>query len=290
VGYDYARIMTARLTKTFADSKATVAFAVENPATLTPAGSTSLVYTGGTGVGSLGNSATYSTNLAPDLLAKIAFDPGFGHYEIKALGRFFRDRVLPTAALPAGTNNTQFGGGIGVAAIVPILPKKFDLIAEGLYGRGIARYGDSSTTDVVIKPNGKISPVMNVHALAGFEAHVTPKLDWYLYGGDEYQGRDTYTIGTVSSGYGLPTTSIAPCFAAESASPSCSAVLKNLVQGVGGFWYNFYKGPFGSLRYGMQYSYTYKTTWAGTNGTAGVVAGPKANENMVMTSFRYYIP
>jgi hypothetical protein len=34
----------------------------------------------------------FSTNLAPDLLAKVTFEPGRGHFEIKALGRFFRDR------------------------------------------------------------------------------------------------------------------------------------------------------------------------------------------------------
>jgi len=299
VGYDFARLMTARLTKTFGEKKTTtVAFAVENPATIGIVGSTSLVYTGGAGVGSLQNGAgtgstggTFSTNLAPDLIAKIAFDPGYGHYEIKALGRYFRDRVLPTTGNPSGTNNTKFGGGLGLAAILPVVPKKIDIIAEGLYGRGVARYGDSSTNDITIRPDGNISPIMNIHALAGLEAHPTPKFDLYVYGGDEYLSKNVYTIGSVTSGYGVPTTNIAPCFAAESASPACAAVLKNLAQGTMGFWWHLYKGGFGSMRYGMQYSYTNKTTWQGANGTGGaLIHGPRANEAMVMSSFRYYLP
>src|SRR5258708_19290327 len=38
----------------------------------------------------------FSTPLAPDLLAKVAFEPGWGHFEIKGLARFFRDRVPST--------------------------------------------------------------------------------------------------------------------------------------------------------------------------------------------------
>jgi len=30
----------------------------------------------------------FSTSFAPDLLAKVAFEPGWGHFEFKALGRF----------------------------------------------------------------------------------------------------------------------------------------------------------------------------------------------------------
>ena len=44
------------------------------------------------------NTPTYSTNLAPDMIVKLAYDsPKLGHYEVKGLGRFFRDRVVPTA-------------------------------------------------------------------------------------------------------------------------------------------------------------------------------------------------
>ena len=62
-----------------------------------------------------------------------------------------------------------------------------------------------------------------------------------------------------------------------------------------GFWHKLYQGPKGGLRWGLQYSYDYKIGWSGNNTSptaaiqpAGV--GPKAVDNMIWTSFRYYIP
>jgi hypothetical protein len=46
------------------------------------------------------------------------------------------------------------------------------------------------------------------------------------------------------------------------------------------------------MQFGVQYSYLSKNAWSGTGGVAaGAPAiGPKANDNMIFTSFRYYIP
>jgi hypothetical protein len=295
VGYTWARLMSVRVAKSFADDKATVAFSVENPAMLVAgqAPAPAPVF-GGTGSGQLGNGNTYSANLAPDLIAKVAFDPGYGHYEIKAVGRFFRDRigeVSATTTTPgvAGSNQTTFGGGLGAAAILPLVSKKLDFIAEGLVGRGTARFGDSSNVDVTYRANGSLSPIKNLQALAGIEGQITPKLSMYVYGGDEYLGRNIFGTGATATGYGLPSVKNTTCF--EANSNSCSALMKNLIQGTAGFWYNVYKGSYGTLRYGMQYSYTYKNTWAGVNANPGATTGaPKANENMAFTSIRYYIP
>src|SRR4029434_9339164 len=38
----------------------------------------------------------HSTTLAPDLVAKIVSEPAWGHFEIKAVGRLFRDRIAAT--------------------------------------------------------------------------------------------------------------------------------------------------------------------------------------------------
>jgi hypothetical protein len=42
----------------------------------------------------------------------------------------------------------------------------------------------------------------------------------------------------------------------------------------------------------MQYSYITKSGWSGNGGLAAGSAGisPKANDNMVFTSFRYFLP
>ncbi|HEX9121386.1 MAG TPA: hypothetical protein VF840_12680, partial [Terriglobales bacterium] len=53
-----------------------------------------------------------SINAAPDLIGKVAFEPGWGHFEVGVLGRFFRDRVatgLVTAGTPPVTTTTNAG-------------------------------------------------------------------------------------------------------------------------------------------------------------------------------------
>ena len=46
------------------------------------------------------------------------------------------------------------------------------------------------------------------------------------------------------------------------------------------------------MQFGIQYSYLAKDAWSGTGGVAaGAPAiSPKGNDNMIFTSFRYYIP
>ncbi len=82
-------------------------------------------------------------------------------------------------------------------------------------------------------------------------------------------------------GYGtLPGSSNAGCIVEGG---SCSAITKSIQQITGGFWDKFYQGPFGRAQFGIQYSYTEKKAFADSNGFA-----PKATENMIFTSFRFY--
>ncbi len=78
------------------------------------------------------NAANYSFNPSPDIIAKLAFEPGFGHYEIFGVYSRFRDRIFPcedvasTSSLryrydPAANasgafNSSKNGGGIGANA------------------------------------------------------------------------------------------------------------------------------------------------------------------------------
>lgn len=284
VGFNWARLWSVRVAKKFSDT-VTAAFSVENPQTLfnsltippTLEGFSNTPLTASAG-SQLANPP--SVNLAPDMIAKVAFDPGWGHYEIKALGRVFRDRVAGV-----GTNVTA-SGGVGVGAILPIVQKKADLILQAMAGAGTARYGDSSNVDVTIRPDATLVPVKNLQTLVGLELHPNPKLDWYLYGGDEYLGRAAYVDDTGKGfGYGSPLAVNDGCsLEIQTATSKCQANLKNLWQGTTGFWYRFYKGDKGTVQYGLQYSYTHKDTWTGVGGA------PKAFENIIMTSFRYYLP
>jgi len=306
VGYDFARLATFRIAKSFNNKKTTVAFSVENPATLNFGASSAVAGLASTGSGSLGNSTvssctaaagaavsctgspTYSTNLAPDMIGKIAFDPGWGHYEVKGVMRYFRDRVLPPNATTPGDNHTTVGGGFGAGAILPVVKSKVDVIAEVLYGWGIARYGDSSN----VKPtDNQLSPEENVHFLLGVETHPRPNLDIYFYGGDEYLGRNfNYGSPFKANVAPLPNYGVnnSTCFAEFGY--KCSANMRNLAQFATGFWYRFYKGTMGTVQYGMQYSYTSKKTWASSATATAPSMAPSGDEHIIMTSFRYYLP
>jgi hypothetical protein len=288
VGFTWTRQWGARVTKKLND-RTWIAFALENPETslsvtnpppnvfgfnnspnaTSPGSLLTLNNTpGATGV---------STDLAPDVIAKVVFEPGWGHYEVKAVGRFFRDRIN-------GSNNYTAGGGFGVAAILPA-QRKLDLIFQGLAGSGIGRYGAGAGSDVTLRPDGSIVPIRAFQALGGAEFHPAPKLDLYAYFGDEYWGRAAYIDSTGRGvGYGSSLNDNSGCQVEVSNSSPCQAQNRDLWQAQPGFWYRFYKGTSGTMQLGMSYSYTHRSTWVGTG------VEPNGIENMVITSFRYYLP
>jgi len=51
-----------------------------------------------------------------------------------------------------------------------------------------------------------------------------------------------------------------------------------------GWVYRIYSGPAAKLQYGAAYSHLVRNGWTGVSGA------PKATNNFVYTSFRYYIP
>jgi len=104
---------------------------------------------------------------------------------------------------------------------------------------------------------------------------------------------------TSSVGYGSPffnnsgcnTEAVPTANNAPAAGGTCNGDIRNIQEGTLGFWHRFYKGPKGTVQWGIQYSYLVKNTWSGNNNTpANVGVQPKAIENMVLTSFRYYLP
>jgi hypothetical protein len=320
VGYNWARQLGARVTKNFAN-KVWLAFSVENPETATnvsnaPANilglntsTNALAPSGLIVLNNVPGANGVSTNLAPDIAVKAVFEPGWGHYEIKGLGRFFRDRIAGTAAVP-GVSNTSYGGGIGASLSLPVIPKKLDIIAQALAGNGIGRYGSGVGPDVTIRPDGKLVAIRAYQALGGLESHPSDKFDVYAYLGGEYYQRTAYVNPAATSvnasgvGYGSPFINVANCaIGFSSGTPpvatteanfaaTCNAQSRYVYEAQPGFWYRFYRGPKGTLQFGMSYSYTYRQTYPGLLGNSFTATKyePKGIENMVMTSFRYVLP
>jgi len=77
-----------------------------------------------------------------------------------------------------------------------------------------------------------------------------------------------------------------------SSGANCAGDIRLIQEATAGFWYKFYQGPKGRFQFGVQYSYLSKVAWSGTGGVpaGGSAISPKGIDNMVWTSFRYYLP
>jgi len=234
--------------------------------------------------------------------------------------------IAPTSA--GAFNDSRTGGGGGASFRVPLFAKKLDFGFKGVYGDGIGRFGSSQLADATARPDGTLAPIRTGHGLGILEFHPTPKLDIYAYGGAEYAARAAYTgyasvkattttvapagggnVTTTTAvvrsingigGYGNraanntgcstenpPVTQLLP-----SAGGSCAGDARIVIEGTFGFWHKIYQGPKGGVRWGTTYSYLTRTGWSGSGGLTAGSAGlsPKAVDNMVWTSFRYYLP
>jgi len=294
VGFTWTRQRAFRVTRNF-NNKVWMAFAVENPETTFSA---TFVPPNIMGLNTSPNAATgvnllpflanysngYSTSLAPDLLAKVAFEPGWGHFEIKALGRFFRDRIASTATTNGHTNITE-GYGIGFGALKPFVNKKLEASMEGLLGQGIGRYGSSGLPDVTLNPTtGELRPLRQARIMGGLVYHRSSRLDLYTYGGDEYTGRYAFISPTgTAAGYGSPLVSYAGC-TNEVALNTCSGANRNIYDVTAGYWYRIYGGEYGRVEQGNQVVYIQRDLWS------GIGRPPKGSDIVIYSSFRFYLP
>jgi hypothetical protein len=234
--------------------------------------------------------------------------------------------VSPTAA--GAFNDSRTGGGGGASFRVPLFSKKLDFGVKGVYGDGIGRFGSSQLADATARPDGTLAPIRTGHGLGILEFHPSPKLDIFAYGGAEYAARAAYTgydsvkatattiapagggpVTTTTAvvraingigGYGNPSANNTGC-SAEAApvnqltpngGGTCAGDSRIVIEGTLGFWHKLYQGPKGGFRWGITYSYLTRTGWSGSGGLPAGSAGiaPKAVDNMVWTSFRYYLP
>jgi hypothetical protein len=236
----------------------------------------------------------------------------------------------PVRSAAGAFNDTRVGGGLGASAVFTVLNKKLDFGVKAVAGDGVGRYGSAQLADETFRPDGTAALIRTVHGLGKVEVHPNPKLDIYFYGGSEYAWRAGYagyttiavtntpaipasagspaipatsntTISTTAiGGYGNPAANNSGCSTENpptgsffpSSGGTCAGDIRIITEGTVGFWHKFYNGPKGGLRWGIQYSYITKSGWSGSGGLPAGTPGisPKAVDNMIWTSFRYYIP
>ncbi len=238
--------------------------------------------------------------------------------------------ALLTAPSAIGAyNETRSGGGMGLSATLPVIAKKLEVSLKATAGDGTGRFSASQLSDVTARPNGTLAPIRDEQTFFRLEGHPSPKLDLYAYFGNEYAARTaysgyttvkvtntpaipafgtqpaypsitTYTTTSTVGGYGNLFANNSGCGTeaapAATGTPgtggTCAGDIRNIMEGTVGFWHKLHQGPEGRMQWGLQYSYLEKFAWSGggglTAGTAGLA--PKAVDNMVFTSLRYFLP
>ncbi|MEJ0052141.1 MAG: hypothetical protein WDN02_13185 [Methylovirgula sp.] len=238
------------------------------------------------------NTATnYSLNRVPDAIAKVAWDPTFGdramHFEAFGLYTDLYDRV----EYPGGnfTSRDTTGWGAGGSVVVSVLPKWVDFEANVMTGRGIGRYGVSTLPTATFNADGSLSPIPETIALGFLTLHATPQIDLWAAAGIEHEYGDYFSGGTVN-GPGSPLANNTGCNTETAAASTCNGITKDIWQLTGGVWDRVYQGDFGSVRVGVQYSYTQRELFAGSGGLPAGSAplGAKTTDNILLTSLRYY--
>ena len=223
------------------------------------------------------NSATaYSVDVAPDMIVKVAADPGYGHYEAYGLGRFFKSRV---STLGAGKDQVAFGGGIGGSVTLPLVPKLVDFTGNILAGSGIGKYGASQLPDASFKANGSPAPLPEVIGLVGLIGHPTPAFDVYGYLGTEQIGRETNGLKGTGPGYGGSNVVNTQCNI--ELGTACGAQTRSVTGGAVGAWWRFLHGNYGTMMAGAQYGYDQRIAFHGVGGK------PSTDESIVMFTLRY---
>jgi outer membrane murein-binding lipoprotein Lpp len=317
VGFNWTRQWQIRAVQEVSPGVA-LGVSVENPATIiaastaaAPAGTGGAFVSGGivdgvvvnflnTGTGGFLQAVNVSTDQIPDIIEKAAFDPGWGHYEIFGLQRFFTDHTLTcipgpcvagSTGMTGNTNtHTRFGAGIGGSVLIPLIPQYLEFTGNIMYGRGISRYASGQHADATIAADGSITPLPALTAMVGLVAHPYDGLDIFAYAGTEQVYASYFNVGTTLFGFGNPGFSNAGCLIVTPASfagatpANCIANNRRITELAVGFWQNVYKGNLGRVAVGAQYEYIKREVFAGIGGA------PSTDNNIILTSIRYYLP
>jgi len=224
----------------------------------------------GDATGLFSTSQFYTDEEYPDVVAKLAYDAPFGHFEAKGIERIFTDRYN-------GRNMDAVGGGAGGAATIHVIPNGgLDVQASALAGYGIGRYGSGQINDVSFNSSGALVPTPEVEALVGLVGSPWPGTQAYLYAGLESVD-STATKG--NAGFGAPNVVNTGC---QVFGGTCNALTHRLEELQGGVWQDVYKGSYGRFTLGASGAIDKKYTFEGVGGA------PNTDEIIFMTSVRYY--
>jgi hypothetical protein len=213
-------------------------------------------------------------NTMPDFVLKGVYDGkmsnGKGiHLDVGTVMRVFRSS---NSAANVTTHDTAFGWGMQGNLLVEVA-KGYRLVLQGFASNGAGRYIGGLAPDVIVKPNGDISPIHSYSWVSGLEIAPNKQTGLYFYYSGLYAQKNASlnSDGTCCVGFGGPGSNLNPDRYIQEATGGWSRVL----------WK--YENV-GSVQYGIQYSYVWLTPWVSQPGAT------QAHANMVFGQFRYNLP
>ena len=224
-------------------------------------------------------------NVAPDIIAKLAFDPNKHiHFEIGGVERNFKvyypgvaavaatGTTPAVAAIPANTFSTEGGGGF-VNLNVEVA-KGFRLMTNNFWSDGGGRYIFGQAPDLIAHANGSIPPVHSGSTVTGFEFTQKKTMIYGYYGGIYIMRNTAVDTNGKLVGYGY--------------SGSSSGQNRDIQEITFGFNQTIWKDTkWGAVNFMGQYSYLLRDPWY-VNFATGQPAN--ANNNMVFFNLRYTLP
>lgn len=223
-------------------------------------------------------------NLHPDIIAKTAFDWRLGgklfHVDADGVVRTFR--AFNNLETPQSTNKVTEGGG-GVNANLELL-KNFHLIGNSFYGDGVGRYIGGLGPDVVVRPDGDLSPVRAASGVGGLEWQTTPNflIDGY-YSGAYFWRNYSLTTAALGAACGVPATSYCVGFGFPG---SANTNNRDYQEASLGFIPTIWSSRnYGKLELISQFSYVVRTPWY-------VASGSPKNAHVFISyiDLRYILP
>jgi len=240
-----------------------------------------------TAIGTEFNSTTQTSavpNLHPDIISKLAFDGKIGglaeHLELVGLYRTFQSYNPVTNA-----NFKKAGAGASVNFNLELAPG-FHFIANTFASDGGGRYIFGMGPDLIVRPDGSVSPVHAYSTVDGFEYSIKPKnnpkgLETLLSG---YYGGAYYAKNTALDFNGA--TPVLIGYGVNTASASLNAN-RSIQEATIGLTQTLWKNPtWGDLKVITQYSYVWRDPWYVPSSNTQ----RKATSNMVFVDLRYDIP
>ncbi len=217
-------------------------------------------------------SATSVPNVRPDLIAKIAYDTDVSgkhmHVEVAGLSRSFKTEFSNLS----GSSHIEAGGGSFNTVLE--LAKNFRFVLTSFYSSGGGRYIFNLGPDLIVRPDGTLSPVHSMSGIGGFEYQIDPKSFLYAYYGGAYFRRNYGFGGTPAAyfGFGFP--------------GSTTSANREIQEPTFGYTNTFWKNKnYGALQLITQYSYVTRHPWAVAAGTP-----VEAHSHMIFADLRYVLP